>query len=442
MALAAAKQAALVSPAYRILLNEHKLHPDAINHATDIATLPVLDKANTFGRFGIQDLARPFRTEDLADVLTSSGRCDTTFGFRLTGRRQYERSWFDIDLGLQDAFKVDEHPTLLVNCLPMGVVFRSRAVTVANVSVREDMACAVLRHIGQGFAQTLLCSDPLFIRRILDKACSSGVDWKALNTSVIIGEEVLAETQRDYIAAKMAMDPDTEQHRLIASSFGVGELGLNLLFETRECIRLRRAMRVHPEVAQIFSYAANRRALPSIFCFNPSRCYVEILNPNSDGFGELCLTMLDRQAIIPLPRYTTGDIAKLVSRKDIALAASHARSDPPWLPVVAVAGRIADQPDGVPSVEDIKNLIYSDHTVADQLSGAFRIINNEIGKASLVVQANAALTGEGAELRHRLERLIDDACSTHLQVEVVNPESFPWRPILDYERKFAYRAAG
>jgi len=437
-AVRAAVLAAQHSTAYRALLQEHRIDPSTLGPQADLAALPVLTKANTFGRFTLDQLARPTPANELADVLTSSGRGGRSFGFRLTARGQHETSWFDIDLGLQDVFKVDQQTTLLVNCLPMGVVFRSRAVTVANVSVREDMACSILRDVGPRFQQTLLCTDPLFIRCLLDEARVAGVDWKALNTSVIVGEEVLVEAQRDYIAARLGIDLDHDSQRMIASSFGVGELGLNLLFETRETIRMRRSMRAQPEVAQLLSGTVNGSSMPSVFCFNPLRCYVEVLNPDADGFGELCFTMLDPHAIIVLPRYSTGDLGKLVTRPDTAQAAQLAGTTLPWLPVVVVKGRIQDRPTGVPSVESIKELIYADHAIADQLTGAFRVAKSDAGGIKLTIQTNSERAAEDAGLRQQLVRLASRQLSVPLDLELVAPLAFPYRPLLDHERKFAY----
>lgn len=439
-AVRAAIQAARSSAAYRALLQEHRVEPSSLSAQTDLLALPVLTKDNTFGRFSLDQLARPTPARELADVLTSSGRGGHSFGFRLTARGQHETSWFDIDLGLQDVFKVDQHATLLVNCLPMGVVFRSRAVAVANVSVREDMACAILRDVGPRFQQTLLCTDPLFIRRLLDEARVAGVDWKALNTSVIIGEEVLVEAQRDYLAARMGFDPDHDSQRLIGSSFGVGELGLNLLFETRETIRMRRAMRLQPEVAQLLSGKSDVGSVPCVFCYNPLRCYIEVLNPDSDGFGELCFTMLDPQAIIALPRYSTGDFGKRVSRQDAAQAAQLAQTTAPWLPVVVVKGRIQDRPTGMPSVESIKELIYLDHAVADQLTGAFRIEKNDAGGVKLTLQTNSERAAVDAGLRQQLVALGHRQLSIPLDFDLLAPLAFPYRPLLDHERKFSYLA--
>jgi len=430
--------AARHSPAYRTLLQEHGVDPASLGPSTEWSRLPVLTKTNTFARFALNQLTRPLPAAMLADVLTSSGRGGRSYGFRLTARAQHEEGWFDIDLGLQDIFGVDDKPTLLVNCLPMGVVFRSRAVAVANVSVREDMACSILRDVGPGFAQTLLCADPMFIRRLLDEAQKVGVDWRALGTSVILGEEVLVEAQRDYIAARMGIDIDNDTTRLVGSSFGVGELGLNLLFETRETIRMRRAMRSNPALTQLLCGTTGIDAVPSVFCYNPLRSHLEVLNPDADGFGELCVTMLDPHAVIPLPRYATGDLVRLVSEQEAREAAAIVGCEPPWLPMALVQGRIKDRPQGMPSVESIKELLYLDHAIADQLSGAFRVGKFDSG-LRLTVQANAG-GRDTAALRLQLLELFAQRGFAAIEIEVVAPDEFPWRPMLDFERKFAYVA--
>jgi phenylacetate-CoA ligase len=430
--------AARHSAAYRTLLREHGIDDQALREPVAWNKLPVLTKQNTFGRFALSELARDVPAKDLADVLTSSGRGGRSFGFRLTERAQHEEGWFDIDLGLQDVFGVDQQSTLLVNCLPMGVVFRSRAVAVANVSVREDMACSILRDVGPRFQQTVLCTDPLFIRALLDEAKAADVDWRVLNTSVIIGEESLVESQRDYIAARMGIDLDGDDARLIGSSFGVGELGLNLLFETRETIRIRRSALRHADMATILGVTAAGEAMPSLFCYNPLRSHIEILDPGPDGYGEMCVTMLDTHAVIPLPRYTTGDMARLLTPEEVKALSEKAMTVSPWLPMVAVRGRIKDRPDGMPSVEGVKDCLYQDHSLADQLTGAFKIVKDAGGVVRVVFQARSDAAAEHGEVRGRLLSLLQARWSAEIVVEVLAPMAFPWRPVLDHERKFAY----
>ncbi len=179
--------------------------------------------------------------------------------------------------------------------------------------------------------------------------------------------------------------------------------------------------------------------MPSVFCYNPLRTHLEILNPDASGFGELCITMLDRHAVIPLPRYATGDLGRLLNPQETARAAALAGTEPPWLPLVAVQGRIKDRSSGLPSVESIKELLYLDHAIADQLSGAFRLASNGSGRTRLTLQANTAAAVAPA-LRMQLTELCTRQGLADLEVDVVEPEDFPWRPLLDFERKFAYVA--
>ena len=305
------------------------------------------------------------------------------------------------------------------------------------MSVREDMACSILRDVGSRFAQTIVCTDPLFVKPLLDRASATGLDWRGLNTSLIMGEEVLVEAQREYIAGRMDIDLDSDTRRVIASSFGVGELGLNLLFESRETIRLRRAMRRLPELALLLAGRRALASLPALFCFNPLRCHIEVLNPDADGFGELCFTMLDRHAVIPLPRYCTGDLGRLVDPVLLSRACESAGLPRPWMPMVAVRGRAGDRISGLPSVEDIKEAIYADPELADALTGAFRLRAGANQELQLLLQRNSHAPGPALSLLGRFSDRLECPARA-IEVVVVAPSEFPYRPWLDYERKFRY----
>lgn len=439
-AMAIAMIAAQSSTAYRALLKEKGIDANALSNKTDLETLPVLTKNNTFGQASLNALVRSVATENIADVLTSSGSGGTTFGFKLTTRKQQEGSWFDIDLGLQDVFDVDKYPTLVINCLPMGVVFRSRAVTVANVSVREDMACSILRALGPRFAQTIVCCDPIFIRQLLHEGARVGVDWEALNTSLIMGEEVLVESQREYIAGKLGIDLDHDPKRIIGSSYGAAELGLNLLFETRDTIRLRRAVRINSDANALLGFDTCTLSAPSLFCFNPMRCHIEVLNPNAEGFGELCFTLLDKNALILLPRYATGDWGKILDADRIKNTCSMIGCRAPWLPMVAVQGRIRDRVQGIPSVEDIKEMLYEIPAFADKLSGAFIMeLRDDANILMLTLQLAKGVEKIDLELIVKFQDLLSSSSKTkEIFLDFHASESNIWSPLLDYERKFSY----
>ena len=207
-------------------------------------------------------------------------------------------------------------------------------------------------------------------------------------------------------------------------------------------VQLRRALRTKADIAQVLLGSSQVASPPSIFCFNPLRCHVEVLKPDAQGFGELCFTLLDRQAVIPLPRYSTGDLGKLVPTDDLRCAARLAATAAPWLPVVLLHGRIKDRAPGMPSVEDIKELIYTDHALADRLTGAFRLEMAGSDSITLTLQGHQnASRIELTELRSRLAALARAKGLGRIDLGVPTALDFPDRPLLDYERKFNYFGA-
>ncbi|WP_412851879.1 hypothetical protein [Ectothiorhodospira shaposhnikovii] len=426
-------RAATGSPAYGTLLREAGLNTHPMKAEAILRDAPLLDKGNTFGRFPLQALmieGTPPQT--LGGILTSSGHGGDRFAFGLTTHRQMATGPDAIDLGLQMAFGVDDHSTLLVNCLPMGVVFNSRTVCVANVSVREDMALAIIRQASPLFDQVILCTDPLFLKRLLDHAAEQGFDWSQVRLQAILGEETFSEDFRSYAGARLGIDPDTPEGPMIGSSMGVGELGLNLFFETRETIAARRALHrrqpLHPP--------------PFFFCYNPLRTLVEIHAPDDNGNGELVVTVLDPQATIPLIRYRTGDTARWPRAEDfsdlpcpVAEALQHGP-----LPMIALQGRAKDRIGSGWRVDHFKSLLYRDPRVADCVSGAFRV-DPQAQQWEVQVRSGLA-TPSPAEVADRLQALVHaeavDRQRPPPRVRCYPHEDFPYGMGLDYERKFTY----
>lgn len=436
--------AARHSQAYRTLLHETGIDATKVSATCTSAfeALPRLTKASTFGRFPLTALMRATAVGQIADVLTSSGRGSQGFGFRLTSRAVHDRAWFGIDLGLENMFGVDRKSTLVVNCLPMGVTFSSRAVAVANVSVRQDMACAILRDVGGRFDQVIVCTDPMFVNQLLDEGARQGVDWSALNVSLVMGEEMLVEAQRRYLEAKLGIVSGAAEGRVVASSFGVGELGLNLLFETRETIRMRRMQSQRDADRHVLDTGRGMGTEhPALFCFDPLRCHVEVIDPDANGFGELCFTMLGGRELIPLPRYLTGDVGRLVGPNELRqLAAGAGLPGPPWLPVLAVRGRAKDRPSdlGLPSVEAVKELIYADHGLADHFTGAFKLQVGPEGTVRLRLRVRSTQAAAEGDIEKRLSTKAQTMGFGPMRFELCGAE---WGADPDYERKYEYLAA-
>ena len=307
--------------------------PSQVVDAASFSRLcPLTNKDNTFNRFELDQICVTGGMRNLAGVLTSSGQ-GGRFAFGLSTRAQASGGADFIDDALDAAFQIRARSTLAINCLPMGVGFSSQVMTVATTSVREDMALGLVRAFGAHYDQILLVGDPLFLKKLTDRARHDGVDWSRYRINVVIGEEIFGEHCgehfRSYLAACLGLDADRPEHGYVMSSFGVGELGLHLCYETPATIALHRAASKDQGLAcELLAGGDAATTPPMIFAFNPRRTFMEIVEPDQDGYGRLTISMLDDETPLPLMRYQTGDVARLLDAVEVAEARRPARHRP------------------------------------------------------------------------------------------------------------------
>jgi phenylacetate-CoA ligase len=424
-------------PAYRCLLQEHGVDPATIvDYESFAARCPILTKTNTFDRFPIDQLCAEGAMRDLADVLTSSGH-GGRFSFGLSTRRQQADAPAMIDFALDEAFNISQRRTLVVNCLPMGVGFSSATATVATTSVREDMATALITTFGPHYDQIVIVTDPLFVRRLVDYARDRRVDWRQYRLGIVIGEEIFGEHFRAYVAGRLGLDVEQPEHGYIMSSFGVGELGLHLCFETPASIAVRRAAAHDARLAR--ELFGEFTVLPMVLAYSPQRTLMEAVEPDRSGYGRLTISMLDTGLPVPLLRYQTGDVVRLLDSQRVAtVLRDYGISLPGPLPaaILALAGREKERIPNGSHVGVYKDALYSDPQVADRLTGAFRVAPLESGSVVVHVQLVRGAQSDrefGARLRAALRMTPDSG-----DVIVSSYEAFPYGMGLDYERKFAY----
>jgi phenylacetate-CoA ligase len=436
------RRAAASVPAYRTLLDEHGVDPRQVVDASSYARhAPLLGKSNTFDRFSLDELSVGGRLPPLADVLTSSGH-GGRFSFGVTTRAQASLTADMVDVALDGAFAIRSQTTLVINCLPMGVVFSSNCATVATTSVREDMAVALVRAFGPRYDQIVLVSDPLFLKRLLDHARESALDWRRYRVNVVIGEETFGEQFRRYVAGQLGLDAAGDHGRII-SSFGVGELGLHLCFETAATVAARRAWFDRPALARdlLGEPTLTTTALPMLFAYAPARTHMEIVDADADGFGRLAVSMLDPGLPIPLLRYQTGDVARRLEPDSVrAVAARHGVELPDDLPAALLAIRGRER-EALPSghVAIYKDALYADAAVANRLSGAVRLVQ-AASNCTMHVQL-ASGVAEDVGLGARISSAIPPAARP-TRVVVWSYSRFPYGMQLDYERKFTYFVPG
>jgi phenylacetate-CoA ligase len=442
--LAAFRRAAASVPAYGALLAEHDVRAAQVTSLESFSRLcPLLSKSNTFDRFPLDRLIVGGGLGDIGDVLTSSGH-GGRFSFGVISREEMATNAGLIDQAFDDAFGVKTRKTLAINCLPMGVGFSSECMTVATTSVREDMALALVDKFGQYYQQIVLCGDPMFMKRFVDFARDRGVDWSRYRVNVIIGEEIFGERFRDYLAASLGLHPDRPSQGYIMSSFGVGELGLHLAYETPATIGLRRAALAHPAFARdvLGEGVGEDTFLPMIFTFNPGRTFLEVVDGDADGYGRMTTTMLDSAATLPLLRYQAGDVIRLLDRTQVMAAARrHGVTLDVELPaaLLALRGREKEALPNGSHVGFYKDALYADPETARLLTGACRTIFAD-GRFTMHVQLAPSQAPSDA-VEARILRAIP-ASRRPTRLTLWPYTRFPFGMTLDYERKFKYFVPG
>ena len=436
MVVSAYRRAGLRLPHNRKHLSETGFRPNSVRTIEDFRTLcPLADKSTLFASVSIRDLVDRREFEQLAQIVTSSGH-GSRFAFGLVSRAQARAAHDLVDLGLEYSFGLAGRRTLLVNCLPMGIRISSRTVTVAETSVREDMALAVIDALRGEFDQVILVGDPLFLKRLADEAADQRFEWRGLDLKLIVGEETFGEAWRDYLAGRFGL---VGQEAQIRSSLGAGELGLNLMFESAASIGLRRRAEHDPELAKCLFGQVPAGAAPMLFVYNPLRTYIEIDGPDeATGFGALTVSLTDTKAPIPIFRYRTGDRARLVCREELARMNVDV---PEPLPLIAFAGRDKDRLHCGLELLDYKEALYADVDLARKLTGAFRLRPSHIDSARLAIDLQVARKHNFDRWdKQRLQILLPGSFADD-DVVVWAYENFPYGMGLDLERKFSYLAA-
>lgn len=438
--LPAFQRAANNVPSYKKILQEHGVDPRSI---IDIAMfkkfVPIIDKHSTFSRFEIEELCVGGSLEKMKLAMSSSG-FSGAFSFGINTPRNYRDTARSIDTALEYIFHIDKKKTFLVNCIPMGVKVTT-SLKLAETSVRADMALSIIKKFSSKFEQTLVVSDPHFIKKIIEDGIKEGVDWKKINASFIFGEDWFSESFRSYLARLIDLDLNRPDGRFIGATMGIAELDLNLFHESIHSSRLRRLAQDDVNFREAL-FGKNIRACPILFHYYPHRIFLEAL-PQDRTEKELVFSMLSQQMLIPLLRYNSkdrGDIIPYNTLKEILDRTGHVDLLPELkLPLVWVGGRndrFLEVNGKRIFPEDIKQGLYEDFSVAAETTGYFRL-----NKAShiLEVQLNPGIIVT-EDLKSRFLKALFKYCETDLPLVVYPYQDFPHSMVLDYERKFLHVA--
>lgn len=417
--LSAFKSAARDIPLYRQILKQHNIDAEKIFDIYEFRRIvPVLDKDKLFSSYRghVEKLCVEDYLLQAREIVSSSGHSGK-FSFGINSMSLRRQSGELTDVMLDYMFNISANRTLLINALPMGIRINCDYLVTADCGPRMDTVVSLLSEFCAKFKQVIIIGDNNFIKNMLEEAIETGVDIKKPKIHLILGEEILAENMRSYLAYLLGDDLNSPDSAFIGSSFGIAELGLNLMFETRETVSLRRRIQRNKP----------HEAHPIIFHYFPSRIYIE--EYKTETGAELVMTNCNERAIIPLIRYNTKDRGKIISVHE---------GLPLKLPVVELYDRdgLLMAGGGVLRPQLIREALFSDFSIAPFITGYFRLTQID-GMFNIDMQLK-----KRKEITPSLEEKINSALSSFLKtpfkVNLSPYQSFPYGMELDYERKFKY----
>jgi phenylacetate-CoA ligase len=438
--ITAFQRAAARVPAYKKLLCSLNINPADI---TDIGSfkksVPFLDKRNTFAENEITNLCLDGNLKEVKSLLTSSGHSGI-FSFGVNTFRNLKDSSESIDLGLDYSFDITNRKTLLINCLPMGVKVNT-SLTVAETSVREDMVWAVIKKFSGLYDQTILVGEGSFLKKIIEEGAAHGIDWKSGTFHIVAGEEGIAENYRTYLAGLLGVDFENPQKGMIGSSMGIAELDLNIFHETRDTIKIRRLAHIDADLRHAL-FGEDAKICPMLFVYYPHRTYIEELSSEYAGHHQIMISMLSPRMKIPLIRYITGDTGRLLPYnmvRDILRRLGYEKLLPELkLPLIAIygRGRCAKFKNAGMYPEEVKEVIYSDFSIASSVTGAFKLTGTSSG-IHIAMQLKRGVTPSDA-LDNRFRETLLAFTDAPISIDFYPYAAFPHFMELDYERKFNY----
>ncbi len=428
LALKAFRHTALHVRRYRRLLKEKNIDPSSIRTIKDFKRLPIVDKS-IFYQNPIGDLTIDGTLRGIKTILTSSG-FSGKFSFGVNLPKNLENTARTIDLVLDYTLGIGRKRTLAINCLPMGVKVHTNIMVLAEVSVRDDMALALVEKFSPYFEQIIIVGEAFFLKHLIEEGIKKGIDWRRVPVSIVTGEDSFPESYRDYMGGLLGISHDTLPiPRLIGSSMGIAEIDLNLFHETPDTIRIRRFAEKNEEFRRAL-FGRDIPYTPMVFHYYPHRTYLEV----NESHEITTTTTTYTPADIPLIRYNTKDrgatlsysrlrdILKSFGRKDLLPALK--------LPLVLVESRHSDSEEKIRIAEALRSALFRDSEIARRVTGFFKVHGEAAPyQISLQLERDQDVSKDGSFVLSRLR--VEDT-----KINPIAYLDFKDALILNYEKKF------
>lgn len=428
LAVSSFRYAAENVPAYKKFLSGKKINPKEVNSFEDFKKkVPIIKKEDIFPKFNISELCVGGNIDGMSYSFTSSG-FSGIFAYGIVTEDMVKNEKGMIDSLIDLLFNVGKEKILLVNSMPMGVSFSS-SHPVLKTSVRSDMVIAFVKAFHDKFEHIIIISDPHFAKKILEEGIELGLNWKSIKVSFVLGEDWFSNSLVNYLKSFLSKESQ------IRNTMGMTEFGLNLFNDSQNLAKIRDIAQ-KDEKLRYALFGKSTEACPELMHHYINRTFLEIVNQDKKGFGEMVFSNLDKSAKMPLMRYNSQDIGKLFSYdeiKEILIKNGYNKLVPELkLPIAAISGRsgkfVSFNKKKI-TPEEIKEAIYRDFSVANSITGYFRL-----GK-KLEIQLKKKIKPDKS-IEKKLQKRIFQLVNINIPIKLYEHEKLPYGMCLDYESKF------
>lgn len=409
-------------PYYQSLMEEKGVAvKEVVDNDSFRSLVPLLTKEDIFPRFSLKEMSPLGETPEYTSAILSSGTSGV-FSFGLVTKGDIEKQKYMVDLMMDNFFQAKEFPPAIINALPMGVSFVS-SYPVIPTSVRTDIALKAIQTFGAD-RQAVVITDPHILKKLLEEGVEAGIVWSDYKISAVIGGTWFSDSFVQYAETLLnqgrGTSDSTKNH--IFSTMGVTEVGLNLFTATPDLIALRNIIQAQDSLQ--LDFFGRKGAVPTLFYAMSPQVYIEVIDRDESGVGDLVVTHLDTEVTPQLIRYKTGDKVKIIDREKLASIGVPLLLDHP---VYAMVGRASELSSTNLDQNDIKQLLYSDHNLAKCITGHFEITENTSDKTKVKVQLRA-----GCQEMPNIKEM------DSLSIEFVAYEQFTKDLTVSYEHKWKH----
>lgn len=297
-------------PAYAKFLAAHDVNAESVVDVEAFRRLPVTNKRNYHVAYPLPELCRFGRLEDCDMLAVSSGSTGepTIWPRFVTDEVGTLRRFEQV---LVQGFGADTKRTLAVVCFALGswvggmyttsacrqLAAKGSPITVVTPGNNFAEILRIVPKLAPLFDQVVLLGYPPFLKDVIERGASAGIEWANHDVKVVMAGEVFSESWRDLVAQRLGQ---TQPELCTASLYGTADGGV-LANETPASILVRRALTARPDLArELFGQAR----VPTLCQYDPTHRYFETVD------GEL---VFSGDGGVPLIRYNILDRGGLVT---------------------------------------------------------------------------------------------------------------------------------